>query len=61
MPETTNGTLPSSYKCFDIQLVMGMEISKTFPDGRGSVMGRNLRDKLYKKSSKCQVERKNIW
>ena len=23
-------------------------------------MGRNVRDKLYKKNSKCKVERKNI-
>ena len=49
MPETTNGTLPSSavifdvvcliieINFFDIQLLMGKEISKTFPDRRGSV------------------------
>ena len=38
---------------------MGKEISKTFPDRRGSVKWEeNVRDKLHKKISKSQVEGK---
>ena len=71
MPETTNGTLPSSAVTFDVVcLIIEMFWYPTF-DGQGNFqniprkegfckMGRNVRDKLHKKISKSQVERKKI-
>ena len=49
MPETTNGTLPSSAVTFDIQLVIGKEISNTFQDRRGSVKWAEIQEINYTK------------
>ena len=61
MPETTIHPqvsllmliVPLIVECFDIQFVKAKEISKTFPDRRGSVKwAENVRDELYKKKIK---------
>ena len=71
MHETTNGTLPFSAVTFDVVPLILQMLWYPTCDGYGNFqdisswegfckMGRNIRDKLYKKISKRQVEKKNI-
>ena len=71
MPETTNGTLPSSAATFDVVPLIVQMFSYPTCDGYGNFpnisrwegfckMGRNIRDKLYKKEFKMPSRKEEL-